>query len=110
MVLFKSSLLLLKKLAKHIHIVSNKNGNAPVKINQDINIFVTELSPEKTLDLEIKEKRQGYVVQIEGRSIINGVELSERDALKTIGSSLKITSIKKSHILIIEMKERQDLK
>ena len=99
-----------KRCDKFFHIVSNKNGNAPVKINQDINIFVTELSQEKTLDLEIKEKRQGYVVQIEGKSIINGVELSERDALKTIGSSLKITSIKKSHILIIEMKERQDLK
>lgn len=99
-----------KRCDKFFHIVSNKNGNAPVKINQDINIFVTELSQEKTLNLEIKEKRQGYVVQIEGKSIINGVELSERDALKTIGSSLKITSVKKSHIIIIEMKERQDLK
>ena len=99
-----------KRCDKFFHIVSNKNGNAPVKINQDINILVTELSQEKTLYLEIKEKRQGYVVQIEGKSIINGVELSERDALKTIGSSPKITSVKKSHIMIIEMKERQDLK
>ena len=49
-----------KRCDKFFHIVSSKNGNAPVKINQDINIFVTELSQEKTLDLEIKEKRQGY--------------------------------------------------
>ena len=99
-----------KRINNFFHIVSGKKGNAPIKINQDINIFVTELEKEKTLNFQIEKKRQVYLIQIDGTSLINNIKLCEKDALKSIGTSLNIKSINKSHILIIEMKERLDLK
>ena len=50
------------------------------------------------------------MVQIEGSSAVNGIELKTRDGLESIGESLEIKALEKSHILIIEMLERDDLK
>lgn len=99
------------RVNKFLHFVSGQKGNAPIKINQDVNFYVTELFENKEIDFEIKQRRQAYVVQIEGKSLINNeIELKEKDGLETIGESLKIKAIEKSHILIIEMLERMDLK
>lgn len=62
------------------------------------------------MEFEVKEGRQAYVVQIEGKSEINSTAMNPRDGLETIGESLKIAALEKSHILVIEMKEREDLK
>lgn len=69
-----------------------------------------ELDDGKEEKFEVKPKRQAYVVQIEGKSSVNGLELNTKDGLETIGESLKIKAVGKSHILIIEMQEREDLK
>ncbi|MDZ7818112.1 MAG: pirin family protein [Aliarcobacter sp.] len=53
---------------KLLNIVSSQNGNADIKIYQDINIYVSELETNKSLEFEIKENRQVYFVQIEGSS------------------------------------------
>ena len=95
---------------KFLHFVSSKSGDAPIKINQDINFYALELDDGKEEKFEVKPKRQAYVVQIEGKSSVNGLELNTKDGLETIGESLKIKAVGKSHILIIEMQEREDLK
>ena len=95
---------------KFLHFVSSKSGDAPIKINQDINFYALELDDGKEGKFEVKPKRQAYVVQIEGKSSVNGLELNTKDGLETIGESLKIKAVGKSHILIIEMQEREDLK
>lgn len=95
---------------KFLHMVSSKEGDAPVKINQDVNFYVIELSKDKEEKFEIKSGRQAYMVQIEGSSVVNGIELNMRDGLESIGESLEIKALEKSHILIIEMQERDDLK
>ena len=98
------------RIGKWLHFVSSKEGDAPIKVNQDVNFYVTEIEAGKEMDFEIKEGRQAYVVQIEGKSEINSTVMNPRDGMETIGESLKIVSLEKSHILVIEMKEREDLK
>ena len=98
------------RIGKWLHFVSSKEGDAPIKVNQDVNFYVTEIEAGKEMEFEVKEGRQAYVVQIEGKSEINSTAMNPRDGLETIGENLKIAALEKSHILVIEMKEREDLK
>ncbi len=98
------------RMGKWLHFVSSKEGDAPIKVNQDVNFYVTEIEAGKEMEFEVKEGRQAYVVQIEGKSEINSTAMNTRDGMETIGESLKIVSLEKSHILVVEMKEREDLK
>ncbi|EQB39958.1 hypothetical protein M947_05075 [Sulfurimonas hongkongensis] len=67
---------------KLLNIVSSQNGDAKIKLYQDVDIFVSELDDGKVLEFSIKEKRQIYFVQIEGSSDINGVVLNDGDAME----------------------------
>lgn len=91
---------------KWLHMVSIKNGNAPIKINQDMNIYSLELEKGKKIGFPVKEGRQAYLVQIEGNSIINNIELVDRDAMEIVEEDILIKSKETSHILILEMNKQ----
>ena len=86
-----------------LHMVSSKKGDAPVKINQDANIYSLELEKGKEITFSVQEGRQAYLVQIEGRSTINDIELSPQDALEIRSEELLLKASELSHILLIEM-------
>lgn len=88
-----------------LHIVSNKNGETPVKINQDVNFYVLELDKEKQISFPVQKNRQAYLVQIEGTSTINDIILNARDAMEIVEEDISITANETSHILIIEMEK-----
>ncbi|QSZ41822.1 cupin domain-containing protein [Sulfurimonas aquatica] len=91
---------------KLLNIVSSIDGDAAVKIYQDINMFVSELQKGKNLEFSIGAKRQVYFVQIQGCSTVNGVILDDGDAMEiTQESSLGIKALQNSHFLFIEMPE-----
>ncbi|WP_315077449.1 pirin family protein [uncultured Clostridium sp.] len=90
---------------KWLHMVSRKDGNAPIKINQDMNVYSLELGKEKEINFTVNEGRQVYLVQIEGTSIINDIELNDRDGMKIIEEDILIQGKETSHILILEMKK-----
>ena len=91
---------------KLLNIVSSQEGSADIKIYQDINIFVSELEADKTIDFDIKKDRQVYFVQIEGSSQINDIILSNGDALEIVDiDKLEIKALENSHFLFIEMKK-----
>lgn len=90
---------------KWLHMVSNKQGNAPIKINQDVNISALELDEDNEIDYIIKEGRQAYLVQIEGISTINGIRLNARDAMEIVEENIKIKAEEVSHFIIVEMKK-----
>jgi redox-sensitive bicupin YhaK (pirin superfamily) len=83
--------------------VSSKSGDAPIKINQDANIYSLELSKGKEIAFPVKGDRQAYLVQIEGNSSINHIELTSQDALEIKSEDILIKAIETSHILLIEM-------
>lgn len=91
---------------KWLHIVSSKAGNAPIKINQDMNIYVLELEKGKEIDFKVNEGRQAYLVQIEGSSLINTIELNERDGMEIVDEDILIKAKETSHIMILEMKKQ----
>lgn len=43
-----------------LHMVSSRNGNAPIKINQDINVYSLELDKGKEINFQVNEGRQAY--------------------------------------------------
>lgn len=87
-----------------LNIVSSQDGNADIKIYQDINIYVSELEIEKSLDFTINENRQVYFVQIEGSSMVNDITLDFGDAMEIVDvNKLHIKALENSHFLFIEM-------
>ncbi len=88
---------------KWLNIVSPKDGNAQIKINQDSNIYVLELDKDKEIEFKVGEGRQAYLVKIEGRSDINNFGLNMRDALEIVEEDIKIKALETSHFLVIEM-------
>lgn len=86
-----------------LHIVSSKTGDAKIKINQDVNMYVAALEKDKILEFEVEANRQAYLVQIQGSSKINNIELDERDAMEIVGESITITPKTASHFIVIEM-------
>lgn len=92
---------------KWLHMVSSKDGDAPIKINQDANIYSLELEKGKEITFQVNEGRQGYLVQIEGTSTINSIKLANRDGMEIIEEDISIRSEEISHILILEMNKQQ---
>ncbi|OCL91978.1 pirin family protein [Aliarcobacter thereius] len=89
---------------KLLNIVSSQNGDAPIKIYQDVNIYVAEF--DKDFEFDIKKDRQIYFVLIEGSAEVNGETLNFGDAMELVDEEkLKVNPITKSHILFIEMKK-----
>lgn len=89
---------------KLLNIVSSDKGEAKVKIHQDINIYVSELDENRTITYNIEKNRQIYFVQIEGDSLVNGVELNFADAMEIVDErNLEVYAKTNSHFLFIEM-------
>lgn len=90
---------------KWLHMVSSKSGNAPIKINQDFNIYSIELDGNEEIDFPVNKGRQVYILQVEGSSSINEILLNERDAAEVIEENIFIKAKNTSHILVLEMKK-----
>lgn len=92
---------------KLFKIASNSGKEAPIKINQDINIYVLELDKNHKINFPVANNRQAYLVQVEGKSIINHNILNEKDALKIIEEDITILAQEASHFIIIEMQKEE---
>ncbi|QLY82082.1 pirin family protein [Clostridium intestinale] len=90
---------------KWLHMVSSKSGNAPIKINQDFNIYSIELDSNEEINFPVNKGRQAYILQVEGSSSINEILLNERDAAEVIEENIYIKAKNTSHILVLEMKK-----
>lgn len=88
---------------KLLQIVSGATGQGIIKINQDANIFVSELDEGRELKFRIGEDRQAYIIQIEGISSYNNLTLEEQDGLEVTNENIEIVAKSKSHIMIIEL-------
>lgn len=93
---------------KWLHMVSDINGDAPIKINQDANVYSLELEQDKNIEFPVNEGRQAYLVQIEGTSVINDVELNKRDGMEIVEENLTVHAVETSHILIVEMEKQSE--
>jgi redox-sensitive bicupin YhaK (pirin superfamily) len=88
------------RLNKWLHLVGK---DAPIKVHQDVNFYVTYLDQGQKINFDLKEDRQVYLIQIEGESLVNDVTLLTRDALE-VTEAISISAKTKSHLLALEMK------
>lgn len=87
-----------------LHIVSGKQGNAPIIINQDMNIHVVALEEGDTITYDIDPGRQVYLIQIEGTGSINGQDLDTRDAAEVTNEPyLELAAHTPSHFILFDM-------
>lgn len=91
------------RLNKLMHIVSKNGGGAPIEIYQDANIYVSFIEKGKSVDFNVGNGRGAYFVTIEGEADLNGSVIPERDAAEITDENLKITALKDSHVIILEM-------
>lgn len=89
-----------------LHMVSGIDGVAPIKINQDVNIYSLDLYEGKEITFDVNDGRQAYLVQIEGTTVINDITLDMRDGMEIVEEEISVKAETSSHILIIEMKKQ----
>jgi redox-sensitive bicupin YhaK (pirin superfamily) len=83
--------------------VDNKESKAPIHIHADVNLFATLIEAGKSIDLEVKNGRQAYLVLIEGSMEIAETRFNMRDAAEITEENVTIQAKERSHILVIEM-------
>ena len=66
--------------------VKNPNVNTPVKINQDVDAFVTELNLGNKVSMDFPEGRMAYLLCIEGGVKVNGQQMEKYDGCEITGS------------------------
>ncbi len=94
-----------------LQIVGNPSNNerVPLHLNQDINMFVSELTETEALvNYTLEPGRQAYINNFEGSVDIDGhATLSERDSLEIVGpAELQFSATEAhAHFIIIEMPE-----
>lgn len=79
-----------ERMGKWAHLVSdveNKSVSTPVQINQDCNVFVTELGPGgRSPVLELGPDRQAYMLCVEGDAhMVDLAQLRRHDAARLVG-------------------------
>ena len=86
-----------------LHMVSDMQHDAPITINQDVNIYTILLDKGNTADINVATGRQAYLMQLEGFSLANDIALKEKDALEIIEDHLHIEATHTSHFIVIDM-------
>lgn len=91
---------------KWLLLLSNKNKNA-ININQDVDVFVSELDSSLQLNYILKQNRQIYLKVMEGMIDVNGVRLHFGDGAKINDEkNLTINAIENSHLMLIDLSEK----
>jgi len=101
------------------HMVSDvsasEQADTPIKINQDSNIFVSEMEPGTITSFIVKQGRQCYVLCIEGEAVVQidgedgpGTKLTRHDAAEISNGAASTVVFSASpeagaHVLVVEM-------
>jgi hypothetical protein len=97
---FKSS----DHLNKFLHIVSGQSLENVTRINQDANIYVSEIEAGQQLDVLQLPGRQVYLTCLEGSLDINNLPMEHGDSIKVWDEyALTLTAIEKCHLVMVEM-------
>ena len=81
----------------------NTKSAAPIKIHADVNIYAAVVPANDSIDFEVGENRQAYLVLLEGDAKVENIDLTERDALEISGQDVSITTGQGAHLYVVEM-------
>jgi quercetin 2,3-dioxygenase len=92
------------RLNKFLLIASGQSIENVTRINQDSNIFVSEIQVGRQLGLDNLSGRKVYLVCLEGALQVNTMTLNTGDALKIWGElGLTLTAIEDVHVVLVEI-------
>jgi redox-sensitive bicupin YhaK (pirin superfamily) len=92
------------RLNKLLQIASGQLLENGFHINQDANIFISELNAGRQLDLTQLPGRQMYLACLEGALNINKLPLESGDAIKVWDEvALTLTAVQDCHLVMVEM-------
>jgi quercetin 2,3-dioxygenase len=92
------------RLNKILQIASGQSIKRGTRINQDTNIFVSEIQAGRQLGINQLPGRQVYLACLEGALSVNNMHLNTGDALKVKDElGLTLTAIENVHIIMVEM-------
>lgn len=107
-----------QRINQWAHLVSDvRVEDAPcVKVQQDINIFVTELDSGRELAFDLESGRQAYALCVEGSVTVSAADeqasLAEHDACELYGESgaplvfrNDDSGNQRAHLLLVEMQQ-----
>jgi redox-sensitive bicupin YhaK (pirin superfamily) len=89
--------------------VENPTVATPVKVHQDVNMYVAELEPGKRAEVAIREGRQAYILCIEGEKVtVASSEGEAFDALTKYDAATSVGPVNLAfdgpgHVLVVEM-------
>ena len=89
--------------------VADARSAPPCRFNADANIYVSELSPGKALDFELRAGRQAYLLAVEGSVRVGGAhgdtELAQHDGAELTGPSAThfTAGDAGAHLLLVEL-------
>jgi len=81
----------------------NKASLAPIRIHADVNIYAAVLYAGESIDFKPGPDRQAYLALLEGDAVVEGIEMTARDALEIIKQDVTITAKRNSHLYVIDM-------
>ena len=89
---------------KLLNVVSGKKKDGIISINQDVDIFLSDLDKGKEVKHEIKDNRGVYIQIIEGSVAIDGNILVNGDAIEiTESNQAIITAEEKSKLILFDV-------
>jgi redox-sensitive bicupin YhaK (pirin superfamily) len=92
------------RLNKVLQIASGRPIENVTRINQDTNIFVSEIQAGRQLGLDQLPGRQVYLACLEGALSVNNVPLNTGDALKVKDEpGLTLAALQDVHLIMVEM-------
>lgn len=93
-----------EKKNKLLKVVSGKKEEGIIFINQDAEIFLSDLETGFKLNYEVKEKRGVYVQLVEGTLIVNENKIEKGDALRiTDEKKLELIAGKNAKIVLFDV-------
>jgi redox-sensitive bicupin YhaK (pirin superfamily) len=89
---------------KLLQVVSGRSIQAVTRINQDANIYISEMEAGKQLHVSQLPGRQLYLACLEGSLDINNLPLESGDAIKGWDElGLTLTAMEDCHLVMVEM-------
>lgn len=92
------------RLNKLLRIASGQKINDAIQVNQDTNIFISEIEAGRQIQIELLPTRMVYLACLEGSLRINDLSLQEGDAVKIWDeTAMNLMAIDDSQSIMIEI-------
>ncbi|MGL5541402.1 MAG: pirin family protein [Erysipelotrichaceae bacterium] len=96
-----------KREHQWLQLVSSWQGEAPVRIHQDLALYVSVLDERERLSFQVANGRQAYGIVLEGSALINHVRFEPKEAFEIQEEDFEVIAQSKCHVMVLEMQKER---